>query len=146
MNCGVNDMTVKESIWNGFKRLEFQFEDRDCILICPDIACDGNKWLYKTEYFDAFPEMEIEMLKKGYHVAHMKNTSRMCPEVDTDARPRFCEFLTSEFGLNKQCALVGMSCGGMQAVYFAAKYPQYAACAYLDAPVMNYLSWPFHWV
>lgn len=36
-----------------------------------------------------------------------------------------------------------MSCGGMQAVYFAAKYPQYVACAYLDAPVMNYLSWPF---
>ena len=31
----------------------------------------------------------------------------------------------------------------MQAVYFAAKYPQYVACAYLDAPVMNYLSWPF---
>ncbi len=83
------------------------------------------------------------MIKKGYHVAHMKNKTRMCPVEDTDARPRFCEFLSEQFGLNKKCALVGMSCGGMQAVYFAAKYPQYVACAYLDAPVMNYLSWPF---
>ena len=30
----------------------------------------------------------------------------------------------------------------MQGVYFAAKYPQYIAALYLDAPVMNLLSWP----
>ncbi len=136
-------MDIIQSEWNGFKRLGFKFEGRDCILVCPDKAVEGNKWLYKTEYFDAFPQMEIEMLKKGYYLAHMTNTSRMCPTEDTDARPRFCEFLSKEFGLNSKCALVGMSCGGMQAVYFTSKYPQYVACAYLDAPVMNYLSWPF---
>lgn len=134
---------VIESVWNGFKRLDFVFEGRGCILICPDNACEGRKWLYKTEYFDAFPDMEISMLKKGYHLAFMTNTTRMCPESDTDMRPKFCEYLSEQFGLNSKCALVGMSCGGMQAVYFAAKYPQYVACAYLDAPVMNYLSWPF---
>ena len=132
-----------ESVWNGFKRLDFVFEGRDCILIFPDNECDGKKWLYKTEYFDAFPNTEIEMLKKGYYVAHIKNTTRMCPESDTDMRPKFCEYLSKQFGLNSKCALIGMSCGGMQAVYFTAKYPQYVACAYLDAPVMNYLSWPF---
>lgn len=136
-------MNVTISCWNGFKRLDFEFEGRNCILICPDKSVIDNKWLYKTEYFDAFPQMEIEMLKKGYYLAHMHNKSRMCPEVDTDLRPRFCEFLAKEFGLNKKCALVGMSCGGMQSVYFAAKYPEYVAVAYLDAPVMNYLSWPF---
>ena len=51
--------------------------------------------------------------------------------------------MSKQFGLSSKCALVGLSCGGMQAVYFASKYPQYVACAYLDAPVMNYLSWPF---
>jgi len=35
-----------------------------------------------------------------------------------------------------------MSCGGMQAVYFAAKYPQRVAALYLDAPVLNLLSCP----
>ena len=136
-------MNIKESIWNGFKRLDFEFNGRGCILVCPEKACEGKKWLYRTEYFDSFPSIDITMLEKGYHLAYMQNTTRLCPESDTDMRPRFCEFLTKEFGLNPKCALVGCSCGGMQAVYFTAKYPQYVACAYLDAPVMNYLSWPF---
>ncbi|MBR5473366.1 MAG: alpha/beta fold hydrolase [Clostridia bacterium] len=136
-------MEIKTSEWYGFKRIDFKFNSRECILIFPSNPTQDKKWLYKTEYFDAFPQMEIEMLKKGYCVAHMQNTTRMCPEIDTDMRPLFCEFLINEFGLNSKCALVGMSCGGMQAVYFAAKYPQYVSCIYLDAPVMNYLSWPF---
>ena len=37
---------------------------------------------------------------------------------------------------------VGMSCGGMQSVYLAAKYPGYVAAMYLDAPVLNLLSCP----
>ena len=36
-----------------------------------------------------------------------------------------------------------MSCGGLQAVNFAAKYPHLVSVLYLDAPVMNFLSWPF---
>ena len=136
-------MNIKESIWNGFKRLDFEFNGRECILICPDTPCDGNKWLYRTEYFGAFPDLELAMIKNGYHLAYMQNTTRLCPESDTDMRPLFCDFLTKEFGLNKKCALVGYSCGGMQAVYFAAKYPEYVSAVYLDAPVMNYLSWPF---
>lgn len=136
-------MHIVESVWNGFKRLDFVFNDRNCILICPDVACDDKKWLYRTEYFGAFADMELVMLKKGYHLAYIQNKTRLCPPEDTDMRQLFCEFLHKEFDLNKKCALVGLSCGGMQAVYFAAKYPQYVACAYLDAPVMNYLSWPF---
>ena len=33
-----------------------------------------------------------------------------------------------------------MSCGGMFAVRFAAKYPEYVSALYLDAPVLNLLS------
>lgn len=131
-----------ESLWNGFKRLDFRFEGRDAILILPDEPQKDKKWLYKTEYFNAFPSFEIEMLKQGYYVAHIDNKSRLCPEEDKVMRPRFCEFLKVEFGLNEKCLPVGMSCGGMQAVYFAAEYPQYVAALYIDAPVLNLLSWP----
>lgn len=131
-----------EGIWNGFKRLDFLFEGREAILILPNEPQADKKWLYKTEYFDAFPSFEIEMLGRGYYLAHVQNISRLCPEEDTDMRPRFCEFLKSEFVLNEKCLPVGMSCGGMQAVYFAAKYPEYVAALYIDAPVLNLLSWP----
>ena len=35
-----------------------------------------------------------------------------------------------------------MSCGGLIATKFAAKYPEYISALYLDAPVMNLLSCP----
>lgn len=135
-------MEIRKLDWHGYERLDFEFQGRRAILVCPKSPCEGNKWLYKTEYFEAFPMFEIEMLKRGYYVAHIANKSRLCPEEDTDMRPQFCVFLKSEFGLNEKCLPVGMSCGGMQAVYFAAKYPQYVAALYIDAPVLNLLSWP----
>lgn len=135
-------MDCKKSEWHGFERLDFNFFGRKAILVNPDHPVQENKWLYKTEYFGAFPEFELEMLERGYYLAYLENKSRLCPEEDTDIRPRFCDFLKSNFGLNEKCLPVGMSCGGMQAVYFAAKYPQYVAAIYLDAPVLNLLSWP----
>lgn len=135
-------MDYVKSEWNGFERIDFKFEGRNAILVLPKEPTAGNKWLYKTEYFGAFPEFEIEMLKRGYYLAHVSNKSRLCPAEDTDLRPRFCDFLKEKFELNEKCLTVGMSCGGMQAVYFAAKYPQYVAAIYIDAPVLNLLSWP----
>jgi pimeloyl-ACP methyl ester carboxylesterase len=135
-------MNYIKSTSNGFERLDFEFEGRNATLVCPESATPDKKWLYKIEYFDAFSSFEIEMLTKGYFVAGLTNKSRLCPEEDTDMRPLFCQFLKKEFGLNEKCLPVGMSCGGMQAVYFAAKYAEYIAALYLDAPVLNLLSWP----
>ena len=132
-----------ESIWNGFKKIEFDYEGRKAILVYPNTPTKENKWLYKTEYFGAFPDFEIEMLKKGYYIANLENKSRWCPEEDTEMRSRFCEYLIQEYGLNEKCMIVGMSCGGMQGVYFTAQYPKYVAALYLDAPVLNYLSCPY---
>ena len=128
--------------WNGYKKLDFSFEGRKAILVCPKEPGEDKKWLFKTEYFGAFPSFELEMLEKGYYVAHIQNKTRWCLEEDTDVKPVFCEFLRQEFSLNEKCMCVGMSCGGMQAIYFAAKYPKYVAAVYLDAPVVNLLSCP----
>ena len=133
---------MTESIWNGFRRLDFLFEGRKAIVVCPNVPTEGNKWLFKTEYFGAFPAFELEMLERGYHVAHVANVTRWCLPEDIDVKARFCEYLTKQFGLAAKCVPVGMSCGGMQAVYFAAKYPRYVAALYLDAPVLNLLSCP----
>ena len=81
-----------ETIWNGFKKIEFNFEGRRAILVCPHTPTKEHKWLYKTEYFGAFPNFEIEMLKKGYYMANMEKKSRGCPEEDTDMRPRSREY------------------------------------------------------
>jgi pimeloyl-ACP methyl ester carboxylesterase len=137
------EIIFTESEWQGFKTFNFKFEGRNAILVFPKEVKPEKKWLIKTEYFGAFPNFEIEMLKRGYHLAYLSNVTRWHHESDTDAKARFADFLNKEFGLNKKCVPVGMSCGGLQAVYFAAKYPEKIAALYLDAPVMNYLSCPY---
>ena len=124
--------------------LEFTLLGRSCKLICPPEGTANGKWLLKTEYLTAFPSFEIKMLNRGYHVAYIENKTRWHAESDDDAKAALAKLLNTEFGLCEKCMPVGMSCGGMQAIYFAAKYPEHVAALYLDAPVTNLLSCPGH--
>jgi len=130
------------SLWNDFLRIDFEFKNRKAILVFPHEENKTSNWLLKTEYFGAFPNLEIEMLKKGWHLAYISNITRWCLDIDLDIKKEFADFLMSEYGLNQKCVPVGMSCGGLIGVKFAAKYPQYVSCLYLDAPTMNLLSCP----
>lgn len=131
-----------ETSWNGFKRIDFEFEVREAILVFPDKPNENKNWLLKTEYFDAFPDFEIEMVGRGWHLAYIKNVTRWCLDEDLDLKKRFADFLSKEYGLYKKCVPVGMSCGGLIGSKFAARYPEYVSALYLDAPVMNLLSCP----
>ena len=133
---------MTELLWNGFRRIDFEFEGREAILVFPDNANQEKNWLLKTEYFDAFPNFEVEMVKRGWHLAYIKNVTRWCLDEDLDLKKRFAEYLSAEYGLYSKCVPVGMSCGGMIAVKFTARYPQLVSALYLDAPVMNLLSCP----
>lgn len=133
---------MTKSTWNGFRKVDFSFEGRKAILVFPDKSNDRKNWLLKTEYFDAFPELEIEMLRRGWHLAYIENVTRWCLDEDVDRKKRFAEFLHTEYRLSEKCTPVGMSCGGMIACKLAAKYPEIIASLYIDAPVMNLLSCP----
>ena len=133
---------MTESFWNGYKRIDFLFEERECILVFPNIPNESRNWLLKTEYFGAFPAFEIEMLCRGWHLAYIKNVTRWCLDEDLDLKKHFVEYLNKKYGLCQKCVPVGMSCGGLIASKFAAKYPECVSALYLDAPVMNLLSCP----
>lgn len=124
------------------KRIDFDFEGRQANLICPDNPRKEQNWLLKTEYFTAFPSFQDEMVERGWYLAHIQSATRWCVEEDLDLRKRFADYLSEHYGLNRKCVPVGMSCGGMVAIKFAAKYPDYVSCMYIDAPVINLLSCP----
>lgn len=126
----------------GFDLLTDTLDGREIKIVFPEESTKNGRWILKTEYFDAFPETEIELVKKGYHIAHIKNITRWHMPEDTDARAALAEHMHTKYGLSKKCVIVGMSCGGMQGIYFGAKYPEYVSCMYLDAPVVNLLSCP----
>lgn len=129
--------------WHGFSFCEGEFMGRPYVVVKPKPGTANGKWVLKTEYFGAFPETELALLARGYHVANVKTKTRWCLDEDTEAQAAFVDFVHKEFGLSEKCIPVGMSCGGMQAIFLAAKHPDKVSCMYLDAPVVNYLSCPF---
>ncbi len=133
---------MTETTWNGYRRIDFTFEGREAILVFPSEATPKKNWLLKTEYFDAFQGFELEMVKRGWHLAYIANVTRWCLDADLDLKARFAKHLQDTFGLYEKCVPVGMSCGGMIATKLAAKYPSLISALYLDAPVMNLLSCP----
>ena len=133
---------MKESLYYGFKRIDFDFEGHEAILVLPKEPNENKNWVLKTEYFLDFPNFELDMLKRGWHLAFLTNTTRWCIESDLDLRKRFVTYIAAEFGLYEKCVPVGLSCGGMIATKFTAKYPECVSALYIDAPVMNLLSCP----
>lgn len=128
--------------WNGFEIKKFPLDGTEALVVFPKVKPNG-RWALKTEYFDAFPDVQIELLNKGYHIAHIKTRTRWYVPEDNASKAALAVYMHHELGLSEKCVIIGMSCGGMQGIYFGACYPQYVSCMYLDAPVVNLLSCPF---
>ena len=134
-------MKLEKIEWQGYDGVSFSFEGRDCRLIKPKCAPNG-KWALKTEYGDAFPATEVEMLSRGWHVAFQSNVTRWATKEDIAQKARFIRFVAEEFDLPARVSTVGMSCGGLIATTLAETYPELVDVLYIDAPVLNLLSCP----
>ena len=126
-------------MWNGFESKEFTFNEREAVIVYPKGKPNG-RILLKTEYLSAFPEFDIAMLDKGYHLIHIYQRNRWAPAIEIDTMAEFVRYCAKELGTSQRCVLEGMSCGGLQAAIFAERYPELSAVLYLDAPVLNILS------
>ena len=128
-------------LWHGYRMKTFLFEDKPAILVYPQESHYGLA--IKTEYWDAFPEaIEIPLLERGFHLCYIQNENRFGTEPDIDRKARFLRYLKESHDIPGRCVPIGMSCGGIFAIHLAAKYPELIGCLYLDAPVVNFLSWP----
>ncbi len=129
-------------LWNGFECVEFEFEGHEARVVIPVKQVVRPFLAIKTEYWNAFPETEIRLLEEGFYLCYIKNDNRWGTDTDLDRKARFVEYVTEKYSLDNKCIPVGMSCGGLIAVKFAARYPQLVSCIYIDAPVINYMSCP----
>jgi pimeloyl-ACP methyl ester carboxylesterase len=129
--------------WNGFDCENFEFEGNPATIVFPEEGTATGGLVLKTEYQHHFPEAaEIPLLKLGYHVCFVENDNRFGQPEDLDRKARFVRFVQQTYGLREKCVPVGFSCGGMIGIYFAERYPELVSCLYIDAPVVNFMSWP----
>ena len=133
---------MPETSWNGYHREDLRVAGRDCILVSPSAARRGRPWIWRTEFFDAFPSVDLALLKAGFHLAHMDVQNMYGAPVSLDLLDRFYEQLVQGRGLAVRPVLEGFSRGALFALNWAARHPSRVACLYLDAPVCDFRSWP----
>lgn len=135
-------MTDLVTEWNGFKKHIFYFEGFEVTVAMPDKAADGNPWVWRTEFFGAFPSADIAMLQKGWYVVHLGISNLFGAQPAVEIMERFRKFIIKRLSLNEKAVLFGFSRGGLYALNYAAQYPDMTAALYLDAPVVDISSWP----
>ena len=63
----------------------------------------GNPWSWRGCYWDHQPQTEVELLKRGFHVAYISANASLRPDKTWDA---WYTFLTEKHGLSKKPAFV----------------------------------------
>lgn len=129
-------------VWNGFDCEDFCFEGQEAVIVFPKEGTAVGRLALKTEYWGAYPDVEIRLLQHGFHLAYIKNRTRFATQDDCDRKARFVAYLAEKYALSEKCVPIGMSCGGAHAVRFAGFHPEHTACLFIDAPVLNYSSFP----
>jgi pimeloyl-ACP methyl ester carboxylesterase len=130
------------SNWQGYRCENFASDGRDCILVQPKVPIQSKAWIWRTEFFGAFPALDIALLDAGFHVAYIDVQNMYGAPIAMRHMDMFYRQLTETFGLATQCVLEGFSRGGLFALNWAALNPRLVACLYLDAPVCDFKSWP----
>ena len=103
---------------------------RRCIVVVPKQPAPGNPWSWRGCYWDHEPQAEVELLRRGFHVAFITPD----PGKQWDA---WYAYLTEKHGLSKKPAFVGMSKGGVNAYEWAAAHPDKVSCIYADNPAIR---------
>jgi len=107
---------------------------RRCVVICPKQPAPGNPWSWQGCYWDHQPQTEIELLRRGFHVAYISADASLKPDKYWEA---WYEFLTEKHGLSKKPAFIGMSRGGEYAFTWATTHPDRVTAIYADNPGGN---------
>ena len=122
--------------WNGFKLLETELNGRLVKIVFPNCEPNG-KLVVKTEYFEDFPNTQIALVEKGYHLIYIANQTRWHVPEDTEAKKALIDYMADNYGTERKAALIGMSYGGLFSLRWAAEHPETVGAIYLDAPVCS---------
>jgi len=132
----------KKSQWEGFDRYDFEFNGKPAIVVMPKQALPGKPWAWRGEFFGAFPNADVALLGKGFHLVYLGVPNLFGSPEAVAQWNEFYQELTGKYGFAKKVALIGLSRGGLYCYNWAAANPEKVACLYADAAVCDFKSWP----
>jgi hypothetical protein len=119
-----------------------------CVVVVPTQAAPGNPWSWRGVYWNHQPQAEVELLKRGFHIAYISVDPKPGPLTGLTmdelmdqlgmSRGALMEwdawyaYLTGRYGLSKKPAFIGMSRGGIFEFSWGTANPNKVSCIYAD--------------
>ncbi|MBM4045225.1 MAG: hypothetical protein FJ279_08935 [Planctomycetes bacterium] len=60
-----------KTTYRGYDRYDFTVDGCKCIVVAPKSALPGNPWVWRAEFFDSFPQVDLALLAEGFYLAYM---------------------------------------------------------------------------
>lgn len=128
--------------WQGFARHDFQVDGANVLVVEPATPLPGRPWAWRGEFFGAFANADIELLRNGWHIAYISVPDLFGSPKAMARWAKFYEVLTKDHGLARRPALIGLSRGALYCAAWAAAHPDETLLVYLDNGVCDFKSWP----
>lgn len=130
------------SDFHGFDLHTFSTNGLDCKVAVPEVAAEGNPWIWRARFWGHEPGPDIALLSNGFHVAYVDVAGLYGAPSAVARFDQFYDLLTLSYGFDSQVVLEGMSRGGLIIYNWAARNTGRVHCIYADAPVCDFKSWP----
>jgi pimeloyl-ACP methyl ester carboxylesterase len=124
-----------------------------CVVVVPKQAAPGNPWSWRGVYWNHQPQAEVELLKRGFHIAYISVDPKPGPLTGLTVNEQMDElgmsrraltewdawyaYLTGQYGLSKKPAFIGMSRGGIFEFSWGTANPDKVSCIYADNPAIE---------
>jgi pimeloyl-ACP methyl ester carboxylesterase len=133
----------RSSPWKGGDRHDFECDGRPATVVAPPgPAAPGRPWLWRGEFFGAFPAVDVALLRRGWHIAYLQCKDTFGSAETMGHWEAFHRLLTRRHGLESKPVLLGMSRGGLYVYRWASRRPETVGLIHGDAPVCDVKSWP----
>jgi pimeloyl-ACP methyl ester carboxylesterase len=128
--------------YHGYERRDWIVDGCPATLVRPHEAAPGRPWIWRAEFLDAFPQVDLALLARGWHLAYLQMGDPWGSPDSLRHWDVFYRVLTEEEGLSPRPALEGLSRGGLYIYNWARDNTDKVCCLYADAPVCDFKSAP----
>lgn len=130
------------SRWEGFVRHDFPVAGARAIVVEPARPRPGRPWVWRGEFFGAFPNADVALVNQGWHLAYIGVPDLFGAPKAVARWETLYDTLVRDHQLSPRPGLIGLSRGALYAMSWAAAHPDRTLAVYLDNGVCDFKSWP----
>lgn len=130
------------SDYHGYNRYDFEVDGTRAIVVAPKVVNAKLPWIWRAEFFDHRPELDLALLSRGFHLVYIEVGNTFGAPSAMKHWDAFYQVLTKRYGLSRTPTLEGLSRGGLYVYHWAVKHPTCVSVIYGDNPVCDFKSWP----